>query len=161
MEQIKDKSAQNFGIAALVTGIITFVMAIIPCIGVLAIIPGIITIVLAIVGLTRPSAEGRGLVMAGLIIGVVATMISISQMAIFGSKVRHKDFVVKDIKRAVEDVRSGILDELERGNISIRVESGDEVVEIKSSVDIKKLEQRIEKLEKLEGIAKPDTTIRK
>lgn len=161
MEQNRDRSAQNFGIAALVTGIVTFVIAVIPCIGVFAIIPGIATIILAIIGISRAGSEGRGLVVAALIIGVVATLISISQMAIFGTGIRNKDFVVKDIRSAVEEIRSGIFDEIERGNFSIRVESGDEIVEIKSSVDIKKLEERIEKLEKLEGKAKPDTVVKK
>lgn len=161
MEQNTNRSAQNFGIAALVTGIITFIMAVIPCIGILAIIPGIVTITLAIFGLTRSATEGRGLVIAGLIIGVVATMISISQWAIFSSGVRNKSFVGSEIRKAVEEVRSGILDEIESGNFSIRVESGGDVVEIKSTIDAKKLEQKIEKLEKLEGITEPDTAIKK
>ncbi|MFO7575479.1 MAG: DUF4190 domain-containing protein [Bacteroidales bacterium] len=161
MEQNSNRSAQNFGIAALVTGIITFIMAVIPCIGILAIIPGIVTIILAIFGLTRSATEGRGLVIAGLIIGVVATLISISQWAIFSTGVRNKSFVGSEIRKAVEEVRSGILDEIESGNFSIRVESGGEVVEIKSTIDAEKLEERINKLEKLEGLTKPDTAVKK
>ena len=51
MEEVKNNTGQNLGIAALITAIITFVLAVIPCVGLIAIIPGIITIVLASVGL--------------------------------------------------------------------------------------------------------------
>ena len=44
MEEVKTNSGQNLGIAALITGIITFVLAVIPCVGIIAIIPGIIAI---------------------------------------------------------------------------------------------------------------------
>ncbi len=47
MEETKNNSGQNLGIAALITAIITFVLAVIPCVGLIAIIPGIIAIVLA------------------------------------------------------------------------------------------------------------------
>ena len=56
-EEVRDNqqatSGQNLGIAALITAIITFVLAVIPCVGLIAIIPGIIAIVLASVGLSQ------------------------------------------------------------------------------------------------------------
>ena len=55
MEEVKNNSGQNLGIAALITAIITFVLAVIPCVGIIAIIPGIIAIVLASVGLSQAS----------------------------------------------------------------------------------------------------------
>lgn len=53
MEEVNKNSGQTLGIAALITAIITFVIAVIPCIGLVAIIPGIIAIVLASVGLSQ------------------------------------------------------------------------------------------------------------
>ena len=44
MEEVKNNTGQNLGIAALITAIITFVLAVIPCVGLIAIIPGIIAI---------------------------------------------------------------------------------------------------------------------
>ena len=44
MEEVKNNSGQNLGIAALITAVITFVLAVIPCVGLIAIIPGIIAI---------------------------------------------------------------------------------------------------------------------
>ena len=46
----KEFAGQNLGIIALITAIITFVLAVIPCIGIIAIIPGIIAIILFIRG---------------------------------------------------------------------------------------------------------------
>ena len=160
MEQITDKSAQNLGIAALITGIITLVMAVIPCIGVIAIIPGIVTIILASVGLGRAYSQSRGILIASLIIGIVATMIGFSQIAFIGKVAKNKDVWGKDFRNVIEDVRTQVMDEIDKGDFSIRIESGGEVVEIKSSVDTKKREEDIKKLEKLEGVVKPDTTIK-
>ena len=52
MEEVRNNSGQNLGVAALITAIITFVLAVIPCVGLIAIIPGIIALVLAFVGLS-------------------------------------------------------------------------------------------------------------
>ena len=70
MEEVKNNTGQNLGIAALITAIITFVLAVIPCVGLIAIIPGIIAIVLASVGLSQATRNNspRGVLLAGLII---------------------------------------------------------------------------------------------
>jgi uncharacterized membrane protein len=93
MEDTRKNTGSNLGIAALITGIVTFVLAVIPCVGLIAIIPGLITIVLAVVGLSQSSASNspRGIIIAGLIIGVVATMISVSQFFVAGRIAKHAD----------------------------------------------------------------------
>ena len=53
----KRSSGQTLGIAALITAIITFVLAVIPCVGFIAIIPGIAAIVLASVGLSQTTRK--------------------------------------------------------------------------------------------------------
>ena len=82
MEDVPNKSGSNLGIAALITAIITFVLAVIPCVGLIAIIPGIIAIVLASVGLSQAARNNspRGILIAGLIIGIIASLISVSQV---------------------------------------------------------------------------------
>lgn len=158
MEQNRDRSAQSLGVAALITGIITFIMAVIPCVGVLAIIPGIITIVLAVIGLGRASSEGRGMVIAGLIVGIVATLISMSQWAFIGKIARDGDNWGNDLRKAIEEVKRDVIDEIEKGDFSIRIESGSDVVEIKSNIDPQKAKEKLDKLEKLEGVSTQDTT---
>ena len=82
----KKPGGQNLGVAALITAIITFVFAVIPCVGLMAVIPGIIAIVLASVGLSQAAKNDspRGILVAGLIIGIVATLISFSQIFVAG-----------------------------------------------------------------------------
>jgi len=154
MEQYIDRSAQNLGVAALVTAIVTFVMSVIPCVGTLAIIPGIVAVILAIVGLTRATDQSRGLVIAALIIGTVAIMFSIAQWFFIGKIADKSDNWKEDIEGVFEDIKVDILNEIEKGDFSITIESGDEKVEIKTTVQDKKLQ---EKLEKLESGTKPDT----
>ena len=82
MEDVPNKTGSNLGIAALITAIITFVLAVIPCVGLIAIIPGIIAIVLASVGLSQAARNSspRGVLVAGLIIAIIASLISVSQV---------------------------------------------------------------------------------
>ncbi len=91
MEEETNKSGQNLGIAALITAIITFVLAVIPCVGLIAIIPGIIAIVLASVGLSQAARNDspRGVIIAGLIIAIVASLISFSQIFVAGKIFRE------------------------------------------------------------------------
>ncbi len=155
MEQYIDRSAHNLGVAALVTAIVTFVMSVIPCVGTLAIIPGIVAVILAIVGLIRATDQSRGLVTAALIIGTVAIMFSIAQWFFIGGKIANvSDTLKEDIEGVFEDIKVDILDEIENGDFSITIENGDEKVEIKTTVEDKKLQ---EKLEHLESGTKPDT----
>ena len=86
MEEVKNNTGQNLGIAALITAIITFVLAVIPCVGLIAIIPGIIAIILASVGLSQASRNNspKGVLIAGLIIGIIAALISVSQIFVAG-----------------------------------------------------------------------------
>lgn len=157
MEEAKNNSGQNLGIAALVTGIITFVMAVIPCVGMIAIIPGIITIVLAAVGLSQAqrSDSPRGVIMAGLIIGIVATLISFSQYFVAGKFAKNfeSDKWPERIEEIVKDVQQNVVRDLEDANVSIKVEDGDDKVEI--NVGTNKSDKK-KTLEELEGA---DTTV--
>lgn len=150
MEDVKNNTSQNLGIAALITAIVTFVLAVIPCIGLIAIIPGIIAIVLASVGLSRASGDDspRGILIAGLIIGIVATLISFSQVFITGKIAQRADKWQGEIERIVNDVQQEVLDEFEDANVSIKIENGDEKIEISTSADKK---DKVIVLEELEG----------
>ena len=142
-------TGQNLGIAALITGIVTFVLAVIPCVGLIAIIPGIITVVLASVGLSQASRNNspRGVVIAGLIIGVIATMISVSQFFVAGRIEKHADKWPNDIQNIINDVQENVIKDLEDANVSIKVESNGEKVEINAGTGKKDLEKKLEDLE--------------
>jgi hypothetical protein len=143
-------AGQNLGIAALITAIVTFVLSVIPCVGIIAIVPGIIAVVLASIGLSQASRNDspRGVLVAALIIGVVATMIAFSQIFVAG-KIGEK-FEKNwggEIENVIRDVQKNVIDELEDANVSIKVESGDEKVEINVGEGKADREKELEELE--------------
>ena len=151
MEQSQNNTGQNMGIAALITAIITFVLAVIPCVGLIAIIPGIIAIVLATVGLSQASRNNspRGVLVAGLIIGILASLISISQVVVVTKIAQKADKWPEGIQNIINDVQDNVVKELEDANVSIKVESDGNKVEINANSDKK---DRENKLEDLEGV---------
>jgi hypothetical protein len=149
MEEVKNNTGQNLGIAALITAVITFVLAVIPCIGLIAIIPGIIAIILATVGLSQASRNGspRGVLLAGLIIGIIASMISLSQMFVAGKFAQKANNWPNNIQNIINDVQDNVTKEIEDANISIKVESNGDKVEINTNVNKKDKEKTLEDLE--------------
>lgn len=145
----RSPGGQNLGVAALITAIITFVFAVIPCVGLMAVIPGIIAIVLASVGLSQAarSDSPRGILVAGLIIGIVATMISVSQIFVAGEIARKADKWPDKIESIVNEVQKDVMKDLKDANIDIRIQNGDEKVEITTSVNKKDREKTLEELE--------------
>jgi hypothetical protein len=161
MEEGKNNSGQNLGIAALITAIVTFVLAVIPCVGLIAIIPGIIAIILASVGLSQASRSGapRGILVAGLIIGIIASLISVSQVFVAGKIAKNADKWPDEIQNLVRDVQDDVVKDLEDANISIKIESDSENVEI--NVNTKQTD-KVQKLEEMEGVnTHKDDTLQK
>jgi hypothetical protein len=146
----RNNSGQNLGVAALITAIITFVLAVIPCVGLIAIIPGIIALVLAFVGLSQASRNNspKGLLIAGLIIAILATLISISQVYVAGRIAKSSGSWPNDIQNIINDVHDNVIKDLEDANVSIKVESNGDKVEINTSSNKKNNEQELENLEK-------------
>ena len=155
MEEAKNKQQSGVGVAALVTGIIAFLMSVIPCVGILAIIPAVIAIVLAIVGLSRPNTT-QGILIGGLVVGIIALMISISQSFIIGKiadKTKSGDWA-SEIEKVVRDVTDDIEKEFGDEEVIIRVNDGDDSIEIKASVKKNDLENRLDELEGTEDTVK-------
>jgi hypothetical protein len=149
MEDVKNNSGQNLGIAALITAIITFVLAVIPCVGLIAVIPGIIAIILASVGLSQASRSNapKGILIASLIIGVIASLISVSQVFVAGKIAKNADKWPNEIQNIVREVQDDVVKDLEDANISIKIESNGEKVEINATTQNKEKEQKLEELE--------------
>lgn len=154
MEENRNYSGQNLGVAALVTAIITFVLAVIPCVGLVAIIPGIIAIILASVGLSQASRNNapNGLPLAGLIIGVVAVMISFSQIFVAGKIARRADKWPNRIEEIVNDVQDNVKKSIEDANVSIKVDVNGDTVRIVTTPDKKNKEKTLEDLEKEDSL---------
>jgi hypothetical protein len=162
MEDVKNNTGQNLGIAALITAIVTFVLAVIPCVGLIAIIPGIIAIVLASVGLSQSARTNspRGMLIAGLIIAILASLISVSQVFVAGKIARSAGKWPGDIQNIINDVQDNVVKDLEDANVSIKVESNGEKVEINTSSGKKDREQKLEDLEGVDTL-KADTLKKK
>lgn len=149
MEEVRNNSGQNLGIAALITAVITFVLAVIPCVGLIAIIPGIIAIILAAVGLSHAARNDspRGVLIAGLIIAIIASMISFSQIFVVGKFARNSDKWPNNIQNIINDVQDNVTREIEDNNVSIKVESNGNTVEINTNANKKDKEKTLEELE--------------
>jgi len=149
MEEVRNNTGQNLGIAALITAIITFVLAVIPCVGLIAIIPGIIAIVLASVGLSQAARNNsaRGVLIAGLIIAIIASLISLSQIFVAGKIAQKADKWPNNIQNIINDVQDNVTKEIEDANVSIKVESNGDKVEINTNANKKSQEKTLEDLE--------------
>ena len=155
-------AGQNLGVAALITAIITFVLAVIPCVGLIAMIPGIIAIVLASVGLSQASRNNspRGILIAGLVIAIIASLISFSQIFVAGKIMQKADKWPNKIEKIINEVQDDVMKDLEDANINIKIENGDEKVEITTSNNKEDMEKTLEELEKGKTSA-DDTLVRK
>ena len=168
MEEVKNNSGQNLGIAALITAVITFVLAVIPCVGLIAIIPGIIAIVLASVGISQAARNNspKGVALAGLIIAIIASMISLSQIFVAGKIAQKANRNWPDnIGNIINDVQNNVTKEIEDANVSIKVESNGNKVEINTKADKKDKEKTLEDLEggntqKGDSLQKQDSTVK-
>jgi hypothetical protein len=149
MEEVRNTSGQNLGIAALITAVITFVLAVIPCVGLIAIIPGIIAIILASVGLSQASRNNspRGVLVAGLIIAIIASMISFSQIFVVGKIAQKADGWPNNIQNIINDVQDNVEREIDDANVSIKVESNGDKVEINTNRDKSDKQKQLEELE--------------
>jgi hypothetical protein len=159
MEEVPNKSASNLGVAALITAIITFVLAVIPCVGLIAFIPGIIAIILATVGLSQASRGNspKGVLIAGLIIGVIAFLISISQFYVGIRLARGVDKLPGEFGNIIKDVQENVIREMDENDISIKIQSGGDSIVIKSGEGKKEREETLESLEKDAAKAKADS----
>lgn len=161
MEEVKNNAGQNLGIAALITAIITFVLAVIPCIGIIAFIPGVIAIILAAVGISQASKNNasKGLPIAGLVIGIVATLISFSWIVVAGKLTHGSGNWENKIQNIVNEVQDNVIKEMGDDNVNIKIQSGDEVIEInaKKKDNVKVLEG----LESADSLSNDTTKVKK
>lgn len=141
----------GMGVGALVTAIIAFLLAVVPCIGIVAIIPAVVAIVLAIIGLSRAN-NNQGMLVGGLVVAIIALMISVSQSFVIGKIADKSGNWATNIESVVKDVTDDLEKEFGDNEFTIRINNDDETVEIKASA---KTNEMKDKLEELEG--EPDT----
>ncbi len=74
------------GIASLVLGIVSLILAFVPCCGIVSVIPAIIGLILGIVEVVKKKKAGepKGKGIAGIVLGVVAIIVTIVWFLVFG-----------------------------------------------------------------------------
>jgi hypothetical protein len=146
MEEEKTGKQSGVGVGALVTAIIAFLLAVIPCIGLVAVIPAVIAIVLAIIGLSRPQGN-QGMLVGGLVVGIIALMISVSQSFVLGKIANKSGSWATDIEKVIKDVTDDLEQEFGDNEVTIRINSNNDSVEIKATTKRGDLEDRLQELE--------------
>ncbi|HNX65838.1 MAG TPA: hypothetical protein PKH02_03095 [Bacteroidales bacterium] len=146
MEEVKNNQGSGLAIGALITGIIAFLMAIIPCVGIMAVIPGVIAVVLGIIGLSRES-NNRGMLVGGLVVGIIALMLSLSQGYVVSRFAHHSGSWSKDIEKAMNDIKTEIGDDFDGKNFSIKVTNNKDTIEVKTTTSGHDLEKTLDELE--------------
>ncbi len=158
MEEVKNTQGTGMGVGALVTGIIAFLLAVVPCVGIVAVIPAIIAIVLAIIGLSR-TGSNQGMLIGGLVVAVIALMISVSQSVIIGKIADKSGGWATDIERTVRDISNDLEKEFGTNEITVRVDKDGESVEINASTNRDDLKDRLEQLEGGTDTVPADSTV--
>ena len=74
-------------------------------------------------------------------------MISVSQVFVASKIAKNADKWPGDIQNIIKDVQDNVLKDLEDADITIKVESNGETVEINTGTDKKDREQKLEDLE--------------
>lgn len=155
MEEETNKQGTGLGVGALVTAIIAFLLAVVPCVGMVALLPAVIALVLAIVGLSR-SRNNQGILIGGLAVAVIALMISVSQIVVISKVANHTDNWAGEIEKVIQDVTEDIEREFGDNEVTIRVDSGEETVEIKATTRKNELENKLDELEGKVDTVKPE-----
>ena len=157
MEEEKSSKQSGVGVGTLVTAIIAFLLAVVPCLGLIAVIPAVIAIVLAIVGLSRSNGN-QGMIIGGLVVALIALMISVSQIFVIGKIADKSGSWATDIEKVVRDVTDDLEKEFGDNEVTIRINTDEDTVEIKASTKRDDLKNRLEELEGTTDTVKKDST---
>ncbi|MBS0011064.1 MAG: DUF4190 domain-containing protein [Bacteroidales bacterium] len=159
MEENVRNTGNGMGVAALIMGIISLVVAFIPCLGLLAFFTAVVAIVLGAIGISQAgrSDSPRGMQIGGLVTGALALLISVAQMVFFAGFSKNFGNVGKSLEEAFENVGKEIRQEFEGGDFRITIEDGEDRIEIEGTAKKKDLREKLEKLEGVE-LEKEETT---
>lgn len=146
MEEVKSSNQSGLGVGALVTAIIAFLLAVVPCLGLVAIIPAVVALVLSIIGLSRPN-NNQGVLVGGLVVAIIALMISFSQIFVIGKIANKSGSWATDVEKVIRDVTKDLEREFGDKEVTIRINDGEETVEVKASAKKDEMKDRLQELE--------------
>lgn len=157
MEEKTRNPGQGLGVAALVLGVISFIVALIPCIGLFALFTASVAIVLGAIGLSQASRNKspKGLMLGGLILGILALFIAIVQIVFLSNFKDKAPYFEEKMEDIFKDFEKDVIDEFGDGSFSITIDDGGERVEINSTIK-KELRDALDELEDMEDDLEED-----
>ena len=87
------------------------------------------------------------MLVGGLVVGIIALMISVSQSFVLGKIANKSGSWATDIEKVIKDVTDDLEKEFGDNEVTIKINSDDETVEIKASGKKGDLHDRLEELE--------------
>ena len=150
MEEKTRNAGQGLGVAALVLGVISFIVAFIPCIGLFALFTALIAIVLGAIGLSQASRnrQSERLNVWRLITWSRCLIYSNCTGSVFRRISDRARFFEEKIEDVIKDIEK-MMNEFEDGNFSITIDDGEDRIEINSSIK-KELRDALDELEDLD-----------
>ena len=117
-EQTKTKAGMGLGIAGLVLGILALVFSFIPCLGMYAMFPGALAIIFAAIALYQANKGNgsKGMIIAGLVVSIIATIIAIYQMMVVGAAVEEGAESFQDMIKQAQIESQRQLDSIQKAN---------------------------------------------
>lgn len=155
----KTNAGQGLGIAALILGIISFPVALIPCFGITATLFAVVGVILSAIGLSQATKRNgaKGLNLAGLILSSLALLVIVAWSLVFAKAISDNGDFKHQIRRAIqdefskqaekdaEDASADFGTDLEKQLEELEADTATEKIEM-SSEDFQKLLQDYEKL---------------
>ena len=145
MEYQQNNAGQGLGIAGLILGILSIILAIIPCTAIFGLFLGIVGLILAIIGISQASrySSEKGLVVAALVVSIIGVLIA-GLWGVAFTKMAKQNNVFENInkfKKEYNDVDNSI-DEFKTDLDNL------DSIEFESNKTMEELEKSMEKLEK-------------
>lgn len=135
MEQVKTDAGQTLGIIGLIFGIISLLVAFIPCVGMLAFAPAGLALLLSIIGLVQANKNNgaKGLNIGALIVSIVSIAFASIWLIIM---VGVSNMDENEIENVVKDVIMDVVDENLNEDLQTAAKELEKHLETLDSLDI-------------------------
>lgn len=103
--QPQPRPSNGLAIAALVVGVVALLVCAVPLVNVVGLVGGIAAVVLGVLGLrkAKAGASGRGLSVAGIVVGAVAAVVSAVVLALTAMLTTWAESELRDLDRQLEE----------------------------------------------------------